>query len=300
MLTLKAELPVSLILKFNCLVLASLMSIVTFTPRQAHGFESPEILILGDSQITFGSGPSFLEFFQNLKENCGTTRKERRRLSKLDETRVAVIGVRSTSLGTWARRSKKGKSAICDVDPTWNVNAGTYGTINTSENEFVQIGQGKNYQFCQPNKSAFEAMLREDYYNPKLLVMSFLGNSSQTWANDPAAALRDVKAAMDQLPAGLPCVFMTTAPTYQKKVVDMRYRAQKNLQKAFAQTGNRCSFVEGFTEATIRSNLGVKSHFRRKKSGAVKDPFHPNKIAAKKFFELQRAQICNAVLTQLK
>jgi hypothetical protein len=130
--------------------------------------------------------------------------------------------------------------------------------------------------------------------------MTFLGNSSQTWADDPAAALSDVKAATQQLPAGMPCIFMTTAPTYQKSVVDMRHRAQANLKLAFEKTGNRCSFVDGYTPQTIKANLGVKSHFRRKKNGSVKDPFHPNKAAAKQFFSIQKKQICSAVLHELR
>ncbi|WP_371171670.1 SGNH/GDSL hydrolase family protein [Aliiroseovarius sp. 2305UL8-7] len=267
--------------------------------QQSQAFETPDILVLGDSQITFGSGPSFLSFFENLKQNCAKTEQDKDVLTQLGQ-RVAVIGVRSTSLGTWARRTKGGKGPICDVDPKWKVNAGSYGTVNRTKNIYVQIGQGKNYQFCKPGQSAFETMFRKDYYNPKLLVMTFLGNSSQTWADDPAAALSDVKAATEQLPPGMPCIFMTTAPTYQKSVVDMRHRAQANLKRAFDKTGNRCSFVEGYTPQTIKANLGVKSHFRRKKNGSVKDPFHPNKAAAKQFFSIQKQQICNAILHELR
>ena len=270
-----------------------------FSAEQSRAFESPDILVLGDSQITFGSGPSFLSFFENLKQNCAQTAKDSELLTKLG-SQVAVIGVRSTSLGTWARRTKRGKGAICDVDPKWKVNAGSYGTVNRTENIYVQIGQGKNYQFCAPDQSAFETMFRKDYYNPKLLVMTFLGNSSRTWANDPAAALSDVRAATAQLPEGMPCIFMTTAPTYQKSVVDMRSKAQVNLKWAFAETGNRCSFVDGYTSQTIKANLGVKSHFRRKKDGSVKDPFHPNKAAAKQFFSIQRRQLCSAILHEIR
>lgn len=267
--------------------------------QHSQAFESPEILVLGDSQITFGSGPSFLSFFQNLKQHCSKSAKDKSVLAQLGR-RVAVIGVRSTSLGTWALRTKSGKGPICDVDPKWGVNAGSYGTVNRTKNLYIQIGKGENYQFCKPRKSAFEAMFRDNYYDPKLLVMTFLGNSSQTWANSPKAALRDVRAAMGQLPPGLPCIFMTTAPTYQRSVVDMRHRAQVNLKKAFAQTGNRCGFVEGYTPQTIKANLGVKSHFRRRKNGSVKDPFHPNKTAAKRFFALKKNEICRAVLQELR
>ena len=37
---------------------------------QTQGFQSPSIVILGDSQIPFGSGPVFLDFFENIKTHC--------------------------------------------------------------------------------------------------------------------------------------------------------------------------------------------------------------------------------------
>lgn len=260
-------------------------------------FDSPDILILGDSQIPFGAGPSILDFFENITENCGFKPNVS---DKLGDGTVAVIGVRSTSLGTWTKRTKSGKRAICRVDPKWRVNAGTYGTVNRTKNIYAQIGQGANYQACKPNKSAFETMFQPEYYDPKLLFLTFLGNSSATWAKDKASAVSDVKAAIEHLPPHIPCVFMTTAPTYQKRVVTQRHKAQAALKAAFAETGNRCSFVEGYTAETIKSNLGVRKHFRQRKSGKVKDPFHPNKRAAKKFFRLRHAAICEAIADVLK
>lgn len=267
-------------------------------PSQAKDvFKSPDILVLGDSQIPFGAGPSFLSFFENLVDNCGFKPKF---ATKLGDQRVAVMGVRSTSLGTWTKRSKSGKRAICTVDPKWRVNAGTYGTVNRSDNIYVQIGQGQDYQFCKPKASAFETMFRPDYYDPKLLFLTFLGNSSGTWARNKEAALSDVKATIAQLPPHIPCVYMTTAPTYYKKTVNQRFKAQENLKAAFAETGNRCAFVDGYTPETIKANQGVRQHFRQRKSGKVKDPFHPNKRAAQEFFRLRHTAICKAISTQFK
>jgi hypothetical protein len=262
-----------------------------------NAFSSPDILVLGDSQIPFGAGPSFLEFFENLVDNCGF---KNRIAKKLGGRSVAILGVRSSSLGTWTKRSKSGKHAICSVDPKWKVNAGTYGTVNRSDNIYAQIGQGENYQFCKPNKSAFEAMFQPSYYNPKLLFLTFLGNSSSTWAKDKNAALSDVKAAIEHLPKHIPCVFMTTAPTYYRKTINQRLKAQEHLKSAFSETGNRCSFVEGYTPETIKLNQGVRKHFRRRKSGKVKDPFHPNRNAAVKFFRLRHTAICDAIAAQLR
>ncbi len=139
-----------------------------------------------------------------------------------------------------------------------------------------------------------------NHYNPKLLFLTFLGNLSSSWANDKSAALKDVTAAIEHLPKHIPCVFMTTAPTYHKRTVKQRFKAQENLKAAFAETGHRCSFVDGYTAETIKLNQGVRAHFRQRKSGKVKDPYHPNKQAAKKFFRARHAAICAAITGQLK
>jgi len=53
------------------------------------------------------------------------------------------------------------------------------------------------------------------------------------------------------------------------------------------------------TKATVIANKGNKSHFRLNKKGGVKDPYHPNKHAAKAFFNLEMDAICNAVFDQI-
>lgn len=267
---------------------------------QTSRFVSPDILILGDSQISFGSGPAFLDFFSDIKHHCGATGRQARDLQQLGEMKVGVIGVRSTSIHSWTARTGRSKDAICKEDKNWRVNAGTYGFINTTGNKYVQIGKGREYQFCAPSQSAFEYMFRDGYYQPKLLLLSFLGNSATRWAEHEANAIKDVRAMMDQLPEDVPCIFMTTAPAYKKSIVDLRLKAQKNLMSAFEKTGARCSFVPGATPATVAANQGNKTYFRLNKSGMVKDPYHPNAKAAKNFFALEMDGICNAVFEQLE
>ena len=262
-------------------------------------YKSPDILVLGDSQLSFGSGPVFLEFFENIKAHCAPNEPQLEDLKQLGEMSVGVIGVRSTSLHSWVARKGRSKGSICDVDPKWKVNAGTFGIVNKTKNKYVQIGQGADYQFCQRNKSPFEAMFREGYYQPKLLIMSFLGNSAGRWARNKKNALRDVERTMQQIPANVPCIFMTTAPSYQKKVVDLRLKAQENVKYAFMKNGSRCSFVEGFTPETIAANQGNRMFFRLNKSGKVKDPFHPNSKGARKFFSVGMNNICQAIFNQI-
>ncbi len=270
---------------------AAFFSLFATAALTDQSFRSPDILVLGDSQLSFGAGPAFVNFLSMLDRNCGT--------SGAGDISVGVIGVRSTSLATWVSRTSRGKAPICNVDPKWGVNAGAYGTINRSGNQFVQIGKGAPYQFCKKDKSAFEAMFANDYYDPRLVILFFLGNAAERWAGSAKTTVQDVRETMRQIPKDVPCIFMTTAPPYTRKVLDLRLAAQSNLQKAFASAGGRCTFVAGLTEATIAANLGRKESFRRSKSGGVKDPFHPTEAAAGKFLRLSRANLCKAILSQM-
>jgi len=283
----------------NAFLKAAICALFTTGSVAADEFLSPEILILGDSQISFGSGPAFLEFFTDIKEHCQPEGQQLANLERLGEMRVGVIGVRSTSIRHWIARGGAAKDAICEEDRRWRVNAGTYGFINTTGNRYVQIGQGREYQFCAPNRSAFEEMFREDYYNPRLLLMTFLGNSARRWADSVDAAVEDVEEMMRQLPPDMPCIFMTTAPAFKPEIVELRLRAQENLMTAFEQTGSRCTFVPGATPETVAANQGNTEFFRLNDAGMVKDPFHPNARAAENFFALEMDNICNAIFEQI-
>lgn len=250
---------------------------------------APDVLILGDSQLSFGAGQAFVSLFDGLKGQCGLERN----------TSVGVIGVRSSSLQSWTASGRAGKGAICNVDPTWKVNAGVYGTLSQGKNPYVQIGRGEQFQFCTPELSPLEAVFHEGYYRPKVVIMFLMGNATERWAESPEAALQDVRSFVADLPAGQPCIFMTSAPPYGAKTVRLRQKAQDNIEAAFAKAGRQCSFVPGFTAETVALNKGNAANFRRHKSGKVKDPFHPTEAAARKFMQLQRDAICKAVARQL-
>ena len=253
-------------------------------------FKSPDILVLGDSQLSFGAGVAFVEFFKSIEGSCGIKRG----------SSVGVLGVRSSSLTAWTANDAGGKKSICDIDPKWKVNAGSFGVINQTKNKYVQIGQGEAYQFCEAGQSPFQSMFADGYYNPKLFVMFFLGNATERWANSAADAQFDVERTVRDLPPGMPCVFMTTAPAYTEKVVRQRQQAQANIEKAFVTSGKRCSFVRGYTPSTVGANLGNAANFRRKPDGSVKDPYHPTEDSARQFLSLVKADLCNAIQKQLK
>jgi hypothetical protein len=252
-------------------------------------FQSPDIFVLGDSQLSFGAGVAFIEFLKNNTKACGIS----------PSWTVGVLGVRSSSLRAWTAKDSTGKKAICGVDPKWKVNAGSFGVINTTGNKYVQIGQGEAYQFCKPTTSPFQAMFANGYYKPKIFVMAFLGNATERWANSQADALDDVKRTMQDIPSGMPCVFMTTAPGYTAKINGERQRAQDNIEMAFKTAGKRCTFVQGYTPETIAANQGNAAKFRLKADGTVKDPFHPTENSAREFLSLIEGSLCRAFKTEL-
>jgi hypothetical protein len=252
-------------------------------------FQSPDVFVLGDSQLSFGGGVAFIEFLKKNSKACG-----------LDPAwSIGVLGVRSSSLRAWTASDGPGKKAICDVDPKWKVNAGSFGVINKTGNKYVQIGQGEAYKFCASGKSPFQAMFAGGYYGPKIFVMSFLGNATERWANSEADALVDVKQTMQHIPADMPCIFMTTAPGYTRKINGERQRAQDNIEKAFKSVGKRCSFVQGYTSATVAANEGNASKFRLKPDGTVKDPYHPTENSAREFLSLIKGSLCSAFKSEL-
>lgn len=276
--------PIFLLLMLGCFLMAASTSLAQGTAKGA-----PNVLILGDSQLTFGAGAAFLDEMQAMAGSCGLK----------DDATIGIVGVRSSAIVSWTAQSKAAKGAICDVDPKWNVNAAAYGTLSQGKNPYVQIGRGAQFQFCSPQWSPLQSVFRDGYYAPDLLILFMLGNATERWADSPEAALQDVRALMKNLPEDQPCIFMTTAPPFNETVVRLRQKAQDNIERAFAQTDSQCSFVPGFTAATIRENRGNAANFRRNASGAVKDPFHPTESAARKFLKLQRAALCKAITREM-
>ncbi|MES2813490.1 MAG: SGNH/GDSL hydrolase family protein [Pseudomonadota bacterium] len=250
---------------------------------------APDILILGDSQLTFGAGEAFLDVLASVAGSCG-----------LDaDATTGVIGVRSSAITSWTGTSKSDKGAICDVDPKWKVNAGAYGTLGQGENPYIQIGKGAQFQFCRAGMSPLQAVFADGYYAPDLVIFFMMGNATERWASDPGAALQDVRALMADLPPNQPCIFMTSAPPFKEKAVKERLQAQDNIEAAFALAGRQCTFVPGFTTETIAENRGNAANFRRNASGKVKDPYHPTEAGARRFLKLQRGALCAAIGKEL-
>jgi len=247
----------------------------------------PDILVLGDSQISFGAGRVYNEFFSDIENRCRPYDYTGFGVPALHGAQVASLGVRSTGLHSWVSTNETTKKTICEVDKKWGVNAGVYGVAGNPDRKFVQMGKGPHYQFCTPNRSPFQEMFGGGYYAPDLFVMAFLGNASQRWASSPQLARRDATLTLSQLPFGMPCIFMTTVPVHGAKVNAERARAQGNIKAAFERLG-RCSFVEGFTPEVVAEIEGNATYFKKRDNGTIKDPFHPSPSAVRRFVDSMR------------
>lgn len=284
----------------NCVLshLSAVAFVFAASTIQASG--EPDVLVLGDSQISFGAGAAYMSFFSNLPQHCAMTNERAKLLKKLGRSRTAAIGVRSTSLQSWTERDGRAKGQICDVDERFGVNAGVYGMQGKGHRQYVQIGEGEDYQFCQPGKSAFESAFAPGNYHPKLLILAFLGNSAERWATNPAAAMLDVRRTIAQVPRDSACVFLTTAPVYLDETNEIRVRAQDAILSAFERAGGHCAFVKGLTPEVRTAIEGHDEYFKQNSDGAVIDRLHPQPDAMRIFLEMNTKEICDAVFSALR
>ncbi|MEP1768222.1 MAG: SGNH/GDSL hydrolase family protein [Sulfitobacter sp.] len=272
-----------------------------FALNPALGFAQTksDILVIGDSQISFGAGEVYLDFFNNIERNCANVLSHAQ-IEGLGQRRTLAVGVRSTSLHSWVARDGKAKDTICEVDKKYGVNAGVYGIGGGSDRKFIQVGKEPGFQYCHKNKSAFEGVFDDPANTPKLLVLNFLGNAEKRWSESQSVTDTDVRQTLQQLPDGIPCIVLTTAPVFEKTTNDKRMDAQRRLAKALRKAPGRCQLVEGFTPKTRRAIEGKPRFFRRNKDGKVVDPHHPSKAAIKQLIELTSPKLCRAIATVLK
>jgi hypothetical protein len=274
--------------------LLGLAMVASNSPTSAQEFKSPEILMLGDSQLSFGAGEVVLDFFDNLKMRCEGTVDQTMLLDELQKMRTTLIGARSSSLQSWTTTSGWAYDRLCKKDPTWGVNASIWGYGRQKGVPYVQIGEHKGYDFCETGKTPIQAMF-DAGYNPNLLIFNILGNNAKRWAKDPQSAEIDVAKFIEQTPPHIPCIYMSTLPIHTPRRNAQRFKAQEAIKAAFSKAGDRCAFVEILDKKTISLIQSQNKYFKRKKNGSVKDPFHPQKAAARKVYTLKQEEICQAI-----
>ncbi len=265
----------------------------------AKDFRSTDILVLGDSQLSFGAGPVLKDFFENLPARCASALKDPADIARLDGLSYGMLGTRSTSLQSWVQSSGPAWKQLCRKDKKHGVNASSWGTLKTAKRRFIQVGEGRKFQVCKRGRTPLQALLAKTYYQPKVLMFFVGGNGAGRLAGSLKKTRTDVDRLVSSLPPQTGCLFMTTVPIFTRKRNRTRLRAQKNLRTAFAKHGERCAMVEGFNKQTLSAIEGKSQYFRRRKSGRIKDPFHPDKRATQKFMNLTRPALCRALVKQL-
>ncbi len=256
-----------------------------------------DILVLGDSQMSFGGGPAFHDFFTNFSKHCSGLMLPSKKLKAVEKLAAGVIGVRATGLQTWLSKSRKGKRMVCVKDPTGLVNARVIGAARHGP-RWVQIGESRAHDFCAPGKAPLAEMLSQKPYRPQLLILHFMGLSAYHWLKKDNAE-RDMAQVLQLLPEKTGCIVMTTAPGYRRDINAPRIKAQPIIERAVNATKGRCTFVRGLTRETLSAFQGQRTRFYRHKNGRVRDPYHPVPSAARAFLQMRRAPLCNAVVRQL-
>ncbi|MEL6288503.1 MAG: SGNH/GDSL hydrolase family protein [Pseudomonadota bacterium] len=268
-------------------------------PASAQGFVSPDILVIGDSQLSFGSGKQMLAFFERFATGCAAHVEDKKLRQRIERMKTQMLGVRSSSLQSWTSRKGAAWRALCRKDKTWGVNTSVWGHNATPGVLYHQIGEGRRFNFCRAGRTPLQNMLREDYYTPELVFFYLLGNGAGRVARNPKAAGEDVSRLVAQLPPTTKCIFMSTAPIHTPRRNRTRAAAQRNLAAAFEGTGQRCRFLPALTPEAIAAIQGKTKYFPRRKDGRLKDPFHPDKRATKKFLSIVKPKMCRMLADTL-
>ena len=266
----------------------------TAVPRSA------EILVLGDSQLSFGAGPVLSTFFADLPNQCRREGVDLQDVSLVEGKRFSMLGTRSTSLKSWISTEGAAFYALCQKDKVWGVNASTWGEIKPPERRYVQVGEGNDFQFCRQPEVPLRNLFADGYYTPQLLMVFVGGNGAERLAGSTAEAEWDVDQFVANVPKDTACLFMMTAPVFERSQNDVRLAAQANLRAAFARHEGRCTFVEGHTPATRAAIEGQRQFFRQDDKGAVTDPYHANEDAARAFLSLRKRALCWALVRQFR
>lgn len=265
-------------------------------PGHAQDFAKTDILVLGDSQLMFNGGPRYAAFFENLGETCSAALPGlKEKFTPLIDLDTGILAVRSVSIDDFLYRDQKDKSRLCVPEESWPVNARGYGTLSHPGEDWVQIGQHHAFPFCEGGRSALEIMFGMPGTRPEVAIFLFLARTAEKW-QDPAAARADAQELSRQIPEETGCVFMTTAPTFNAETNAFRKRAAENFAQALRGTGNKCTPVAGFTDTTMTLMSGTPHYFvRDEKTGAVKDPFHPNEAGIDHYLKLVTEPLCRAI-----
>lgn len=270
--------------------------ILSGTLTFAQSLQKSEILVIGDSQIAFRGGETFLDYFNKFVNNCSKLLPHRKAdFDRFKDGAVGVVGVRSTSINGWVAKDGRAKDDVCEPEKSWPVNARGFGTLHHLSKSFVQVGEDPAYPLCVNGLSPLEALFDHLETRPKLLVLTFLGKTTKIWAKDAETAKRDAVALAAQVPRDTPCVFVTTAPSFRPPVNVERYQAQEHFIDALKEQKMACKPVRGLTLKTLARLENMPLFFKQDVLGFIRDPFHPNDDGIKAYLNAIEPSLCAAI-----
>ncbi|MEP1444190.1 MAG: hypothetical protein ABJK39_14360 [Hyphomicrobiales bacterium] len=280
---------------------SSLIAITTsITAAPAQSLKDADLLVVGDSQILFRGGPAYLDHFNKLAETCGALIPERAADFKEHFSGdVGVAGIRAATLNSWLAREGKEKDALCVPEKSWPKNTRGFGVLQTPDQKFHQTGREGNYPLCQADQSPLETLFKQVGNKPNLVVLTILGKYANKWAKNEALAHDDAARLAAQVPAGTPCVYLTTAPSFSGKQNAIRRVGQNHFFNGFEKAGGACLPVKGLTEETIATFEGNNKLYKARKDGSVRDVFHPNDLGIRTFLNMASPAMCQALVTIL-
>lgn len=276
----------------SCLVMASVCAMVlVFGTSSALAFRNTDIVVIGDSQISVGSGRPMSRFFGNLAAACAPHVEIAGHRKALRNRSFGMLGIRATSLQSWTTTSGSAWNQLCRRDRRFGVNGTGWGTLK-SRRFSIQVGRGAKYQFCSRRRYPIANMFAPGYYRPKVVVFYIGGQGAGRLAGNPARARRDVDRIIAALPRGTRCIHMPTVPIYSARRNRTRARAFRNIKAAFDRHPNRCATIAGFTPGAIGLTQGRRRFFQY---GRRFDQWHPNRTASARYLQRVRPALCRAL-----
>lgn len=266
---------------------------------QENPLKQLDVFVLGDSQILFNGGEAYLNFFLELNTLCAPSDRKvfqaTANLERLTSANVGVLGVRGAGINSWVSQEGPEKDKICIPQKTWPVNARGFGRLRTEKKKFLQIGKHVHYPLCEAGQSPLEALFKTVEIKPKLFVIAMTGKRARFWSKKPELADSDARRLAAQIPVDVPCIYMTTAPTYRKRENDWRTHGQNHFFNALKKHGTTCGLVSGYQPKTIAAFQGNKTYFKTGEDGKVEDAFHSNPTGQEAFLGLVAEDVCGVI-----
>lgn len=155
------------------------VALFAFADDTTADFRNTDILVLGDSQISIGSGRPLKALFSDLAKRCAPYVSRPDHIAALDRRSFGILGVRASSLQSWTTRSGPAWNLLCRKDRRFGVNGTAWGTMRSNRGRrSIQAGHDPKLRFCRRANTPIRNLLAPNYYRPKVVVFYTGGTGS--------------------------------------------------------------------------------------------------------------------------